>query len=153
MNEQDPRAPKDLTTPPLEARSFLGTGWSFPPRFAAGGVFTVSGEEDIRESLTILFSTVPGERLLEPSFGVDLVGLLFDTNSLTMRTLAAERMRTTILRHEPRIRILRLDLIVPDAEAGRLEAHLEYEVRATNSRFNLVHPFYRSDASEVRPAR
>ena len=38
----------------------------------------------------------------------------------------------------------------PDPNAGTLVISLAYEVRATNSRFNLVFPFYESDASEVR---
>lgn len=51
--------------------SFLGTGWSFPPEFAAGGaeVAMVSEVEDVHQSLAILFATRPGERAMQESFG------------------------------------------------------------------------------------
>ena len=42
---------------------FLGRGWSFPPRFTPGGaaVAMVSDEEDIQQSLGLLFATRRGE--------------------------------------------------------------------------------------------
>ena len=38
-------------------QSFLGTGWSFPPRFIGGGVMMSADEADIHESLILLFGT------------------------------------------------------------------------------------------------
>ena len=49
-------------------KAFLGVGWSFPPEFHRHGdslaVKMVAEEDDIRESLTILLSTRPGERIM-----------------------------------------------------------------------------------------
>ena len=55
-----------------DTSSFLGTGWGFPPTFTRGGgdVQMMSGPEDIHESLQILFSTQPGERLMQDAFGM-----------------------------------------------------------------------------------
>lgn len=133
--------------------SFLGIGWSFPPRFprARGEVQMVSGEEDIAESLRILFATVTGERLMQPAFGVSPRDLIFEPASTTLRTLLADQVRMALLRHEARIRVL--DLRVAMAEepgSGTLAIELDYEVRATNARFNLVFPFYRSEGNELR---
>ena len=54
-------------------KRFLGTGWAFPPEFhrygEQAGVKLVSEEEDIRESLGILLSTRPGERIMQPGYG------------------------------------------------------------------------------------
>src|SRR5207253_1272086 len=58
--------------PNRPARSFLGTGWSFPPEFRAGGVVMTDDEEDIRASLAVLFRTAPGERFLQPKYGLDV---------------------------------------------------------------------------------
>ena len=60
---------------------FLGTGWSFPPTFQTSGkeVEMVSYEQDIKESLHILLSTSPGERIMQPSFGCDLKKILLHT--------------------------------------------------------------------------
>lgn len=130
--------------------SFLGTGWSFPPRFTAGGVTMTSEEADIRASLEILFGTAPGERFLEPKYGLDMHELMFEPMSTTLRTLLADRVRTAILIYEPRIKLVDLQIDSPDPNEGSLRVALEYEVRSTNSRFNLVFPFYRTDSNEVR---
>ncbi|HZR71222.1 MAG TPA: GPW/gp25 family protein [Burkholderiales bacterium] len=130
---------------------FLGTGWSFPPRFdrAAGRVAMVDDLEDIEESLRILFGTRRGERLFRPDYGLDMHDILFDPLNTTLRTLLEERVKLDILQYEPRIEPLALGVSAPDAASGRLYIELAYRVRATNSRYNLVFPFYRIDSNEV----
>jgi phage baseplate assembly protein W len=130
--------------------SFLGSGWSFPPRFAGGEVRMSRDEEDIQESLRILFNTRPGERFLAPKFGIDVHSLLFEPISVTMKSLLADKIQTAILVYEPRIKIANLRIDTPDPNDGSLQILLEYTVRSTNSRFNLVFPFYRTDSNEVR---
>jgi len=132
---------------------FLGTGWRFPPRFekSAGGagVATVSAEQDIEESLRILFGTQRGERPFHPKYGLDMQQLLFESMSTTMRTLLEERVKISILIYEPRIEPLAVKVGSPEPLSGELHIELEYRVRATNSRYNLVFPFYRSDSNEM----
>ncbi len=136
-----------------DAPNFLGRGWAFPPAFGGGTVAMVDDETDIHQSLRILFGTLPGERPLQPGYGLDMTPLLFEPLSTTLRTLLEDRIRTTLLVHEPRIRVL--DLVVDDSQAlqGVLNIRLEYAVRSTNSRFNLVYPYYVGDANEVRDTR
>lgn len=132
--------------------SFLGTGWSFPPSFAAGGVRMSADEADIADSLKILFGTTAGERFLQPKYGLDLHGLMFEPMTTTLRTFLIDRVRTAILVYEPRIKVVSLNIDSPDPNAGTLSILLEYETRATNSRFNLVFPFYNNDSNEARAA-
>jgi len=134
----------------IETPFFLGRGWSFPPTFAEGEVRMVEDEVDIHDSLIILFGTLPGERVLQPSFGLDLTPLMFEPLSTTLTTLLKDRITTGLLVFEPRIRVL--DLAIDDAQAleGLLLIRLDYSVRSTNSRFNLVYPYYLGDANEVR---
>src|SRR5689334_14975444 len=131
--------------------SFLGTGWSFPPEFTRNGrdVVMTSDEEDIRASLEILFGTVRGERFLVPQYGLKPAELLFEPASTTMKAFLKDRITTAILIHEPRIRVLSLEVDTRDPNAGALWISLDYEVRATNSRYNLVYPFYRYDSNEM----
>lgn len=136
--------------PADQYRSFLGTGWSFPPAFGAGGVVMTEDERDIEASLQILFRTTPGERFLQPKYGLDMQELMFEPLSTTLRTFLTDRVRTAILVHEPRIKLINLRIDSPDPNDGTLRVLLEYEVRATNSRFNLVFPFYNSDSNELR---
>jgi phage baseplate assembly protein W len=136
--------------PADQYQSFLGAGWSFPPTFGAGGVVMTADEDDIQASLRILFRTTPGERFLQPNYGIDISALLFEPMSTTLRTFLTDRVRTAILIHEPRIKLTNLEIDSPDPNDGSLRIRVEYEVRATNSRFNLVFPFYKSDSNEVR---
>jgi phage baseplate assembly protein W len=133
---------------------FLGTGWSFPPEFVQNGrdVVMTTDEEDIRESLEILFGTLQGERFMVPRYGLKPHELLFEPASTTMKAFLEDRITTAILIHEPRIRLLSLAIDSPDPNSGTLRISLDYEVRATNSRYNLVYPFYRHDSNEVRGA-
>lgn len=133
---------------------FLGRGWSFPPRFdrAGGGVGMVADEQDIEESLRILFGTQRGERVFHPKFGLDMNELVFESMSTTMRTLLEERIRIGVLVYEPRIEPLAVKVFSHEPAAGELHIELDYRVRATNSRYNLVFPFYRSDSNELAQA-
>ena len=138
--------------PDRPVRSFLGTGWSFPPEFRAGGVVMTDDEEDIRASLAVLFRTAPGERFLQPKYGLDVGTALFEPLSTTMQTALADRARIAILLYEPRIDLIDLRVDSPDPNGGTLSVFVEYAVRATNSRFNLVFPFYDHDSNELRAA-
>ena len=69
-----------------KSKSFLGTGWAFPPTFhddKLTGVEMVKNEYDIKESLEILLNTNLGERIMLPDYGSELQKYVFDkiTNS------------------------------------------------------------------------
>lgn len=132
--------------------SFLGTGWSFPPEFSkdAGGVLMTSDEEDILASLQILLGTAAGERFMNPKYGLDMHEMLFEPMGTTAKTLLKDRIKHAILIYEPRINPLSLELDSSAELEGKISIILEYEVRSTNSRYNLVYPFYSTDSNEVR---
>ena len=44
-------------------KSFLGVGWNYPVEIAAGQVATAQYEEDVRQSVLIVLTTNPGERM------------------------------------------------------------------------------------------
>ncbi len=131
--------------------NFLGTGWSFPPMFRRElrSVVMTSAEEDIDRSLEILFSTSIGERVMLPAYGSNLEELLFEPMDTGLQTLIFDRINTAVLYYEPRIEVL--ELIVSDERIieGILLIKMDYRVRATNSRFNFVYPFYLLEGSEV----
>lgn len=133
--------------------SFLGVGWSFPPEFVmqTGKVVMVSDEADIEASLKILFGTALGERFLKPKYGLDLHDMLFEPMSTTETTLLRDRIRTAILIYEARINLLDVAVDTSDQAEGKISILVEYEIRSTNSRYNLVYPFYLTDRSEVQP--
>ena len=124
-------------------QSFLGLGWSFPPAFhqGKGTVLMTSGVEDINKSLEILFSTMQGERVMQPEYGSDLSRFLFEPANTTLLTYMKDLINDAILYHEPRIRLLNLKLDDRSLE-GRIDIVLEYQVKGTNSRYNYVYPYY-----------
>ncbi len=130
--------------------TFLGTGWSFPPEFNVqlGEVMMSSDEQDIQQSLSVILSTKLGERVMLPNFGCNLDDLLFENLDLTTETLAKERIKDAILYYEPRINLLSISIDESQELEGVLLIQVDYEIRATNSRMNLVYPFYKIEATE-----
>jgi uncharacterized protein len=132
-----------------EDQSFLGRGWGFPPTFGVGGgaVEMVSGVDDIRQSLEILLATRLGERVMQDEFGCDLTTVLFEEIDQGLINSLTGLISDAILYHEPRIELDRLDISEDQAAEGLLLISLDYTVRNTNSRFNLVYPFYLNEAT------
>lgn len=128
---------------------FLGTGWAFPPDFVIEGasVATVTGVDDIEESLEILLSTLPGERVMQPRYGCDLTPLLFESLTTSLITDIADRVRTAILYFEPRITPEEISVRADDVLNGRILITVNYRVSATNSRHNFVFPFYKQEGA------
>lgn len=124
--------------------AFLGTGWSFPPEFdrRSKTVRMVSGEEDIRESLQILLATVPGERVMQPLYGCGLKLLVFEQISERVVTEIKDLIDRAVLFFEPRITLERIEVDDANVYEGFLMIHLHYTIRTTNTRTNMVYPFY-----------
>lgn len=130
---------------------FLGSGWSFPPAFRRGGaeVVMVSGVEDIHQSLQILLSTRLGERVMQEEFGCALDSVIFEEIDQGLINTLTRSISDAILYHEPRIRLEQIDVDESAEQPGLLLISLEYTVRSTNSRFNMVYPFYINEATSL----
>lgn len=134
-----------------EDSNFLGRGWSFPPAFTAGGaqVQTVAGEDDIEQSLCLLLATRRGERVMVPDFGCDLAEFLFEEISPSLVGQVRDLVSDAILNHEPRVLLNGVEVSDERAGEGLLLIEIDYQVRATNSRYNLVYPFYLREAASA----
>jgi hypothetical protein len=135
-------------------KAFLGVGWSFPPEFHkradALGVKMVAEEEDIGESLRILLSTNPGERVMQPSYGCGLKAMVFAAINERTITELKDIIERAVLFFESRITLEDIDVNTEDALDGILKIQLNYSVRKTNTRSNIVYPFYFREGSQVR---
>lgn len=129
--------------------SFLGQGWAFPPSFPAGGaeVKMVSGVEDIHQSLRILLGTTPKERVMQDSFGCNLAAYVFEELDDGLIGSIQRIVSNAILDHEPRVQVERVEVRPSEADAACALVSVDYTVRATNTRFNLVFPFYLLEAA------
>ncbi|GAA4274027.1 GPW/gp25 family protein [Aquimarina gracilis] len=131
--------------------TFLGNGWAFPPAFGVGGaeVELTSGEEDIKQSLQILLSTSLKERLMHPDFGCDLTQFLFEELDQRFANELSSTVSRALLLYEPRIVADNVSVTNIDPENGIVHIDIDYVVRTTNNRFNLIYPFYINEASAI----
>ncbi|MCD0470421.1 GPW/gp25 family protein [Flavobacterium sp. JAS] len=132
-------------------QDFLGIGWSFPPEFKVSTkeVTMLTDEEDIKSSLEILLSTKIGERIMQPKYGCNMDELIFNPLNRTLKTFVSELIKTAILYHEPRIDVEKIDITKGDDLSGELLVLIDFKVRATNSRINMVYPFYQQEGTNL----
>jgi phage baseplate assembly protein W len=134
----------------IDENSFLGRGWSFPPVFTRGdhGVQMVDEEEDIKQSLIILLSTIKGERLMQPDYGANMEDLLFEPLTVSFAQRMSGQIERAILFFEPRIKTDDISYN-QDNENGLVEIRIDYTVVATNNRRNIVYPYYLNEGTDI----
>jgi len=131
------------------SKAFLGRGWKFPVGVdpASGRIAMSAFEQDIRESIIIILSTAPGERVMRPDFGCGIHELVFAPISRATLSLLESRVRDSIIKFESRVEIVSLGFDTSQASKGRLDTELRFRVRETNHEFNLVFPFYLTEGT------
>lgn len=136
----------------VKTNDFLGRGWSFPPEFnvQAQSVEVTEKVDDIYKSLEILLSTRVGERIMQPKYGCNMDELIFESLDTATKTIIIDKIKTAILYFEPRIDVKKIDLNTNNESEGIIILEIEYVVRATNSRFNFVYPYYRNEGTELQ---
>ncbi|MBM7116695.1 GPW/gp25 family protein [Archangium primigenium] len=122
---------------------FLGHGWHFPVTIDTEGRIVMSGgEEKIRQSLFIILSTSPGERVMLPDFGCAIHERVFTHVESATLGLLIDDVTQALARWEPRVDVREVRIEPAPRDPAVLLIDVSYVVRATNSRFNLVYPFY-----------
>lgn len=114
-----------------------GYGLQFLPTC---GTAMVDGPAAVRQSIMLLLSTRPGERVMRPAYGCDLHRLVFEPNDATTAGLAIHYVREAITRWEPRVEILWLDAEPAAEDPGRLDITLDYRVRSVRVSDRIVFP-------------
>jgi phage baseplate assembly protein W len=124
-------------------RSFLGRGLKFPlVSDSSGGVALSSHEENIEESIRIILGTAVGERVYRPDFGCRIHDLLFAPNNAHTRNLVTFYADESLRKWEPRIKEIHCVCKSDPRQDNTLLLEIRYVVRATNSHYNMVYPFY-----------
>lgn len=132
----------------MNSLTFLGRGWKFPLKFENGTVAMSEAEEDVEESLHILLGTYPGERLMRPDYGCRLRDYCFRNFEETTIAQLDEEIRNAIDNFEPRIIVENTDYKMDELN-DILQILIDYKVIATNSRRNLVYPFYINEGTDI----
>jgi phage baseplate assembly protein W len=127
-------------------KAFLGVGWSFPVKPVGGRLQYAAYENDVEQAIQIILLTERSERPMLPEFGGGLRSFVFEPNApLTCR--AIERVvQAALTDWEPRIDVARVEVTPDEVQPNLLLINVDYVVRATNSFYNRVYPFYLLEA-------
>ena len=127
----------------------LGVGWGFPvllddvsQKQASARVAVAEYEESVRQSILIILSTAKGERAMRPTFGCGISELVFAVNNTTTQAMAKLEVYEALQNWEPRIEVLGVETSSAGDRGEQLLIFIDYRVRTTDTRFNLVYPFY-----------
>jgi phage baseplate assembly protein W len=125
------------------AREFLGSGWRFPllPD-QAGALGYVADEASVEQSLRVLLQTDLGERVMRADFGCRAPRLVFAPGSVQFLRLLETSVREAIRDWEPRIDVEDVRAEADPKDETQVTVSLSYRVRQTNTRQNLVFPYY-----------
>jgi uncharacterized protein len=124
---------------------FYGVGWAFPVSWQAQGVCRISPaahEKSIDQAIRIILETGKGERVMRPDFGCGIHDLVFGVNDGTTLGLIEYEVRESLRRWEPRIDVLDVRAAIAGEQGESVHISIDYRVRSTDSRFNMVYPFY-----------
>ncbi|MDR0222453.1 MAG: GPW/gp25 family protein [Oscillospiraceae bacterium] len=128
----------------MNDRDFLGVGWRFPVSAdaASGKIRASEYEDDVAEAIRIILGTSKGERLMRPDFGTNLNAYVFESLSLSALSLISDEAKNSLVLWEPRIRDVEVTAVQNAENPARADITASYVIRATNSPYNLVFPFY-----------
>ena len=125
------------------AQDIVGSGWVFPPKIDAQGGLALTNEiSELEQSIIIILTTSPGQRVMRSTFGCRLHELVFAPNNSQTAARARRFVEDALRMWEPRITVAEV-IARPDPDrAEALMITIHYEVKATHDRRSLVHPFY-----------
>ena len=124
-------------------RNILGMGWKFPVEVDVhGNIATSSYEKNIEESIRIILSTTPGERVMHPDFGCKINENVFFPNSSRTVSLAVHYVEEAIVKWEQRVILKSVTGEADSDNPVKINIKINYEIRSVNTFFNMVYPFY-----------
>ena len=127
----------------------VGRGWQFPVKVGdRGQIETVGSDAKIKQSIWMILSTVPGERVMRPEFGCRIYELVFWPANSNTAAIAERFVEEALKWWEPRIVVLRVDAVPAQFEEAELAGQaallieIHYQIKGQHDRRSLVYPFY-----------
>jgi phage baseplate assembly protein W len=130
-----------------KTRDHLGVGWAFPVKPVNGRLTYARYEDDVEQAIGIILETAKRERIMRPTFGADLRSFVFDPNSPVTHRAVEGEVRRALGRWEPRITVQAIRAYADPDRMNVMMIEVDYVVRRTNASFNLVYPFYLTEAA------
>lgn len=128
----------------------IGSGFSFPMQIdALGGTEMSSDDENIRQSMMLILGTAPGERMKRPNYGCAIHDILFEPNTAITAAKIEYEVKRALMEFEPRVADIEVVAQPDSSEQSRMNVTISYTIRKTNTKSNLVYPFYLRKEGEV----
>ncbi len=126
----------------MDSIDFLGRGWKYPVSIENGKIAVSENEESVKESIRIILGTAKGERIMRPDFGCGINELAFSLNNSTTSGLISSHIKEALMKWEKRIEVLDVNVYPDKNEDNKLNIYIDYMIKTTNAKNNLVYPFY-----------
>ncbi len=131
----------------IRNREHLGVGWAFPVRPIGGALTLAKYEEDVEQAIGIILETTRRERVMRPEFGAGLRSFVFDSNGPSTHRAVEAEVQRALGAFEPRITVQAVRAYPAGDKDNVLFIEIDYVVRRNNASFNLVYPFYLTEAA------
>jgi phage baseplate assembly protein W len=123
-------------------KAHLGVGWAFPVKPVNGGLVFARYEDDIERAIPIILLTEPPERAMLPEFGAWLRRFIFEPSSAATFRAMEQAVQRALTDWEPRINVETVTVTPDPVEPNLLLIEIDFVVRATDTSYNRVYPFY-----------
>jgi phage baseplate assembly protein W len=143
MDERAPLTAASVDSQRVPDVSFLGRGISWPMGVDHTGALRMSeGPGDLDRSIRVVIATAPGERVMRPEFGCRVWDMLFEPVTPNLLGQMAQAVRDALAQWEPRATIEDVQVRQDDDDHALVHIDVQYVVKSTNDKRNLVYPFY-----------
>jgi phage baseplate assembly protein W len=123
-------------------KAYLGVGWAFPIKPVGGRLAFSYYEDDVEQAIQIILTTEPGERQMLPDFGAGLRRFVFEPSNGTTYRAIENVVQQSLTNWEPRINLESVAVSADSTEPNLLLIDIDFVIRATNTSYNRVYPFY-----------
>jgi phage baseplate assembly protein W len=123
--------------------SYVGRRFGFPVQLGDRNQISMVGDDlGIRQSIYVIVNTVPGERVMRPTFGCEIHSLIFEPANEDTAKVAERYVREAIVMWEPRINLHEVNVSPGGVEAGELLINVSYTIKGSHDSRSLVFPYY-----------
>jgi phage baseplate assembly protein W len=119
----------------------IGRGYTWPLAVDhTGSIVLIEGPPAVDQSIRMILGTARGERVMRPEFGCRIWEYLFEPITTNNLGIMEDAVREAIGQWEPRVVVE--EVVAEPRGATGIELFVDYRIRSTNDRRNLVYPFY-----------
>jgi phage baseplate assembly protein W len=105
-------------------------GIKVPITYDSGDGFTMlkTIDETIKQNLKMLILTNPGERVMEPEFGVGIQQFLFSNFSENINSQISNKIKSQVRRYMPAVTVHSINFFGSDPDTNSLSISIQYFV-------------------------